>query len=241
VTACLAACRAADSGEPRLLRLIEEEPTEAFSPARLGTGVAFDTDFRDARALAGWRPKGSAWELDGGALAVDAGEAAELERDVPIDASELHFVELTLSTRRLVRVELSWQGGRLEVDDPAAQGPRHRRTFRFDLSSHPGWRGRCERLVLRIVPPAPERIVVRGLRGLYLESAGADLEAALARPWKVELDHEVASALLLTPGRPFVRELTPPPGAVLRFALGRLGGDGAALGFRLLADGVALY
>ncbi len=237
---------------PDVVRLVPDEPRESLRPDTLGIEVAvLDGVFRND----GWRPMGAAgtWRVEQDTLHIEpGGEAFDLERPLALDAAWLHALEVTLASRYKVRLSLSWKRrpaglppvGReaswveqgLALDYSEGRGDPHRKTFTFDLRSHSEWSGTIERLRLRLEPArSDERLVVWRLRGFRQTLPPDVLSEQSRRPWKVELDREIHTALLVPPEHPVEREILVPEAGLLQFAVGATGRLSAPIVFRIAA------
>ena len=223
-------------------------------PGALGVEVlVLDSSF----GAGGWRPMdppggeravaaAGGCRIEGGSLVIEsAGAPFDVERPVTLDATQLDTVEVTLASGYKVRLSLSWMkegeadwGARdLALAYADGRGDQHRKDFTFDLRSHADWSGPIARLRLRLEPAREgERIEIQRLRGLRLDLPAEVLAEQSGRPWVVELDREVRTALVVPPGHPVEREILVPAKSTLEFAVGAAGRLAVPITFRVVAE-----
>lgn len=202
-------CGCAGPGEPT--RFIEQDTPELLDPAApFAEEVVAD------------------WPLDGQTPSDGTIENPPLVyQAVAFDASEVQVVEATMAKMPFGELRLSWsrEGEGFSLDRhmllPALQMKGHEeKVFTFPVVEHPGWSGRITALQLHTSLRHRAGVVPRRLRVLRRVVEGERLAAAVARPWKVALGHDLRSVLLAPPGLPLERELVVPRRGALRFAYG---------------------
>ncbi len=236
LSAVILACGGATSRRlPAAVEPLLREPSQGrLQPDSLGVRApVLDGSF----GAGAWVPASTAgaWRIEGDSLVIlggSGGSAFDVERAVDLDAAQLHALEATLASSYKVRLSISWQqagesgwrGDGLSMTDDEGRGDRRRKTFTFDLRSHSQWSGAIRRIRLRLVPARDtDRIVVRQLRGFRQILPPEVVAEQCRRPWRVELDHEIRTALVVPPDFPAEREVLVPEGATLELALGATG------------------
>ena len=81
------------------------------------------------------------------------------------------------------------------------------------LADHPAWQGTVEALRLHLSTWGVNRSRIERLRGLSEQVVAPKLRQAMARPWKVELDHVLRNAQVVEPQSTTLLRLTVPPAA----------------------------
>ena len=228
-------------------RFIAEEPAETFDPSRLYESESvFTWRFDSAHDLAAWavRPE-TAVELVAGGLNLYCGESVpSLVRDVDFQASRIDAVEIDVAGLRQGPLRWFWKRG-----DEKFRGERSLRvrgseaagdavvTHTLTLGGHRAWSGRIRRLRLDPTMAQGEAVRLEAVRGIRYVAAPGVAAAAARQSWKVDLGHELRSALLAPPGTPIERVVEVPERARLRFAYGVRGRLEAPMSFRVTGLG----
>ncbi len=230
---------------------------------RLGTGAplighrlpvytdreAFAWFMREESDLASWHMV----NLDGARRFGDYGvrlltESSDpmLARDVSFDADEVHEIRVQmggLKTRS--RVQLFWAHGEtepfseaksLEVDQPTLEGQLIP-VYTFPVSDHPLWNGTIARLRLDPTIFSLDEVELVSVRGVRRELEPEALQAAMDKPFKVDLGADVRNALAALPGFSPSLEADIPSGAELRFAFGLQLGVRTPVDFKVVLSG----
>ena len=227
------------------LRFIAEEPVETFerSQAYERTEV-FTWRFSTVGDVAAWkiRPDGAAMRGSGG-LSVRGGRPApSLVRAVNFHASEIDLVEIEAAGLHQGPMRWFWRrkgeqfkGERgLRVLPTAEVGDRTT-VHRLDVAGHDEWAGKLQLLRLDPTMAAGEEVRLEAVRGIRYVAPPGVPEAAAQKPWKVDLDNELRSALLAPPGTPIERLVEVPERSRLRFAYGVSGRLAVPMVFRVVA------
>ena len=225
-------------------RLIPDEPAEIFDRARLYEPVPV-LDWRfDAGGDETWKalPEDAATRLPRGLSIEGRVPVPRLVRGVELDAVGVDAFEIDVSG--LHRGPLRWFWRRAGEQFTGDRGLRVRGdpeageksvTHTLAVADHPDWSGRIERLRLDPTMAAGEAVRVEAIRGIRYQAPPGLVAEAVGKPWKVDLDHELASALLAPPGSPIERRVEIPARARLRFAYGVSGRVGVPLTFTVRA------
>ena len=226
-------------------RFIVDEPVETFERSRLYQRVnGFTWRFDSATDMAPWmvRPEGAAYPGPGGVTLRGRRPVPALIRQVDFDANEIEVVEVDVVGLQQGPLRWFWrrQGeqfigdrglrvvGSLDVGDQTV-------THRLAVADHDLWSGRIRRLRLDPTMTEDEMVRVVEVRGIRYAASPEMLEAWVHQSWKVDLDHELRSALLAPPGTPIERLIQIPARTRLRFAYGVRGRLGVPMTFRVVA------
>ncbi len=198
---------------PTVLRFIEQEgPWEPFEPRALfRVKTVFAWEFQAPEDL-------QAWEMQHGNRTKLWSSATDFVTS-SVDALEVEMKDGSAS------ITLSWAGPgesfsatrTVPVPHVNRDANAGLKSYRIHLADHPAWKGRIVRIRLRIYSPigdfTPHRVVAS-----RENLVPAHLQAALARPWKIEFGNDLRNALLAWPGSPIEREVIVPKGGELHFA-----------------------
>ena len=210
---------------------------------------AFAWLLRDESDLASWHMVNldRAWYFgDYGLRMVTPSSDPMLARTVSFDADEVHEIRVQmggLKTRS--RVQLFWAHGEtepfsetksLEVDQPTLEGQLIP-VYTFQVSDHPDWNGRIARIRLDPTIFSLDEVELVSVRGLRRELDPELLQAAMDRPFKVDLGADVRNALASLPGFSPRLDLDIPPRAELRFAFGLQLGLASPVDFKVVLSG----
>ncbi|MEM9598183.1 MAG: sulfatase [Acidobacteriota bacterium] len=160
--------------------------------------------------------------------------------DLGEDGERLAAVSVRARTSGAAELRLYWAGPDESFDDSRALGlplrPSARRWERlsFELGDHPQWRPRIDRLRLEVTT-LEGNTTLRRIDVERDEVRIEQLEPKLLRPWRVELDDDVRSALVSLPGLSLRRRVKVPATARLRFAYGVLAGNERPVTFEVIA------
>ncbi len=212
------------------LRFIAEEPVETFDRSRVyERREVFTWRFDSAADLAAWkaRPPDAATLVAGGVSVRGRRPVPSLIRGVELDATRVDAVEIDVAG--LDRGPLRWfwrregeqfVGERGIVVKGSGEAGDEAVTHTLAMADHDAWSGAIRRLRLDPTVAEGETVRVEAVRAVrYVAPAGMP-EAATRKAWKVDLDHELRSALLAPPGLAVERRVEVPERARLRFAYG---------------------
>lgn len=223
----LIGCSDADDGSKMLaVRLIEADPEVRFDRSTVVESESlFEWSFRSPADLEAWQSSVGEHEMslseDGMVLRPER-QFVTISRQVAFDAAEVDALELRIRGLRRHPVAVEWAGPdesyspdrKVTLESGRADSGGFK-IYRLVTAGHPRWRGRITQLRFGLTLPKVRRIVVDRVRGL-VETIPADrLAEAVARPWKVELGHDLRNAWLAVPGVPIRRTLEIPRGAEL--------------------------
>ena len=236
-------CRPAPP-EPALLalaeRFIEAEPGSFLDrTSLLAEEVTGRWSFQHPEDVEAWRPRGfdKKLELRGEELVLHSTKRRpRLRREVDWQASSIDAVvaEVPGFARGVGR--LFWAGEGEELSEERSVGGRlvdeaFPLRLVFDPLFHPRWRGRIRRVAIELYSPENVEFRLRAIRTVRYRPMAQRVEAAVARPWKIDLDHEVRGGLLALPGGAVSWEVEIPPAAVLRLGYAADTGARQAIGF----------
>lgn len=204
-------CGAGSPGDgAQLLRLVTDSPQELLELSILGRSVdVAELPLQPVRWEAG--PDGTVLVNQNGGLELVRADRAKrwAETRSEIDASEIDVVEIEFEGLRLENsVALTWWAedrdqalGPASIDQRAGRPPRDgRQKFRFEVGRHRGWRGRIHRMRIEIGRRPAHTAIVRSIHLLRTEADPEAIAIAAARPWAVDLNGVVRSAMLGVPG-----------------------------------------
>ncbi len=229
------------------LRFIAEEPALTFDRSRLYQRTeVFTWRFDSAAELAAWKvlPETAATAVAGGVSVRGRRPVPALVREVDLDASQVDAVEVDVAG--LHRGPLRWFWRREGEQFVAERGLRvvgseeagdRTVTHSLAVAGHDAWSGRIRRLRLDPTMAEDEVVRVEAVRGIRYRAPAGMPGAAADKPWRVELDHELRSALLAPPGTPIERRVEVAGRARLRFAYGVRGRLYAPVTFTVTAAG----
>ena len=251
-------CGQPNAGGELTIRFIQQEPRELFDRTELLGRAPLDVwRFEEPRDLRMWQPSAfdQRFEIrDRGLILRSSKKRPRLTRSVDWDSASVDALEIKLAKleRGSVRVRWAREGESFSAERSVA-GRREAGGYLIDLASQPLWTGRIRRLQIELrgstlrargasrVGPRAMQIELRGPRGREnrLESirlleylpTSERLADAVARPWKVDLDHEVRTCSLGLPEIPVEHSLTVPARAKLRFGFGIDSGTRVAVEF----------
>ncbi len=241
--------------EPALLaladRFIETEPAGFLDRTSLfEEKIVSSWSFERPEDLEAWQPRGfnETLELRSGELVLRSTKRhPRLVREVdwPSASVDALIAEVPGFARGVGR--LYWAGPGQELsEERSVTGRLIADAFPlrlvFDGVFHPEWRGRVRRVAIELYSPEHVEFRLRALRTVRYRPVVERVEAAVARPWKIDLEHEVRDGLLALPGSPVSRRLEVPPESVLRLGVAIDAGARRAITFsgRLeLEDGEA--
>ncbi len=225
---------------PRVIRFIEDDPTELFQPSVIASSNhTFDWSFEgdDAEAVLAnlhfVRGSGSL-RPEGVYLSPENGEVA-IALPGPIDTEAVDTLVITLFGRQRGEVGLRWsstvEGDRLER---LSMPVRPDGTYALSLRSHPRWKGEAHEPQVYVA--SRHELALKSIVAGRRELASTELESAVARAWKVDLG-EVRNALLAPPGLRISRELEIPEGLpVFNFGYGMTEAIDRPVVFRVIAE-----
>ena len=205
------------SGDALVARLIAEDPQVLLSRDGLFTSeTVFIWRFASEADVAPWTTQGLAstrfdrrlWQLRA------AGDDPRLVREVELDASDVHLIEVALTGLSQGAATLFWAGPgedfaeerSLTVEPPAARRGKHV-VLKFDLAGHRAWRGTIERLRLDPTDAAADVVRLQSVRGVRRVVQSERLAEVLGRAWKFDLAADARNALLAVPGVPIDHEI----------------------------------
>ncbi len=248
------ACRA--RGEPEAARpviaqrLIDQEPASVFVLRDVAAAVpVFDWRFADPAELTRWR-LGGFDVIDfprGGPLSLRATRAgAQLVRGVEVEAAQVDAIELEIEgLAPRLNLQLLWAGAEADFDPSRRvelllhhnplHGARAGRVI-LDVGRHPLWKGAIRRLRLDLVDKKGSEVRVRAVRGVAYRLDGERRSAAVAQPWRLELNGEMRSAWFVPADQPRALEVDLPPRGELRFAYGLARPGAGPITFRVVAE-----
>lgn len=227
------------------LRLIVEDPGATFDRAAVfGTEEVFAWDLRRGAEAALWRSTGQASTAEPtarGLQVVPSRQRLQVDRRVRFEAAEVDSIEVLVDGLDHGNLELRWAPPRerftpthsIKLQARDAAGSDHR-SFRFAVGKDPGWKGEIGRLRLRGRVTAARPLVMERVVGRRVRELPASLRRAAARPWKVDLGHELRNAVLAVGPRDW--RIDVPPRSTLRFAYGLEEGAAGAVAFRVRAE-----
>ena len=227
-------------GEGLLVRLIREEPRSILNPSELvemtevevwsmGSGTwSFESSEEP------YEPDGGVRDLAGGRLSI--------VRDLRLDTSLIHAVDLETAGSERLDVRLYWAGEgesfTMSRSMKLASHPDSRRSetrYRAELANLSEWCGVVSKL--RLVMAGPDGVVPRPVRlvGSRSRMRWSRLKDAHRSPWKVALDHEVRNSVLAPPGTSIEFRLEITGECELRVAYGLPDGGWQPVVFRATA------
>lgn len=223
-------CGPSHEGTDTVLRFIEKDPEELFDAGRLyRQHPVFAWDFSSSEAVAAWQARGiDEVKPENGALVLRSSTPnLELLRSTDFAAEDVTTIEIRVQGLIAGRVVLQWAGAgealgperRIVMRSPNPD-PEAIQSYRFHVGGHAGWRGRIQRVRIRIAAPPLRPVALHAVRGSFEVLQAGHLAEAVDRPWKVELDEEVRNVLLAVPGREIRRQLVVPSEGRLRLAWG---------------------
>ncbi len=211
-------------------RLIPVEPALTFDRTRLYDPVRVldwrfdaggDGETWNARPAAAATRTPRGWTIEGSV------PAPRLVRGVALDAARVEAFEVDVAGLRQGPLRWFWRRsgeefvadrGLIVRGDPQAGDDTV--THTLAVAGHADWSGTIERLRLDPTMTASESVRIEAIRGIRYQAPAGLVASAAAKPWKVDLDHELASALLAPPGTPVERRVEVPRRGRLRFSYG---------------------
>lgn len=206
---CLAGAHGCGRPDQTAPRWIEQEPQERLLPEalyRYEDAARWQLGREADRAH--WLPTDPGRvAVDGtGALAVRAdGSEPLLMLSRSLDAGDVDALEVVTAGAQTGQMVLAWAGPGeafdidrrivLETGEALADGDQ---SWRFDLRSHPAWRGPVTHLELRPTTAA-ETVRVRQIALARRTLVPGALTQAAALPWRIELGQELRNARIARP------------------------------------------
>ena len=237
--ATLAACApgVAPRGGPANA-LIAEPPAEVLERARFErTVVLGESSFANGAVDPAWRVTGGEPLARGLCVAAGAHEL-RLDSSAARSALEASAAEIVAHDMEALYVELTWTPARgappwqKRIFRSHALGTARDR-FRFDLEDVPA-RAEGDAIRVRILRSPTARPCLGVVRWLHDEVDAELLAGASARPWRLELDHEVRD-VRLAPARDGLDVAVPasPAGTILAASFGVWGRPAAPVAFEI--------
>lgn len=247
VAATCLACGSAPDPRPAVRsadargRFIAHEPSGI-----VGEDVYSENEVTLSARVSDWRPHASTETTigdDGGLIITGSAPHRSIESVIDTDASQIDWASFTFARRPLGSLLLQWTnrpGEDFTVDRSLSLGNSESvrfksSTYGFDVGGHPLWKGRIDRLRLRI-SDAPDRPLTLEGASLGRRTATRNTVSALLPAWKVELGHEVRNALATLPGCPRVLRTVARPGVRFAVAVGLARTARTPVTFRVLLD-----
>ena len=216
--------------EQRVLaqRFIEEDPDAYLDRAALFEPVDVEAwSFRRVEDLSPWQPQkfDQKFELGADGLMLQSSKRhPRLRREVDWQAENVDALVLEVPgfARGVGRLYWAGEGEKLSEERSLTGrlGDGRPLPLIFDLVFHPLWRGHIRQVAIELYSPKAEGFRLRRVRAVRYQPVADAVAEAAARPWKIDLDHEVRNGMLALPGTPSVRQLEIPPKAVLRVGFG---------------------
>ncbi len=225
-----------ESGNQGPIHLIPEPPDRLRAAGLFET--VFTWRFSELGDLAGWEfvnLDGAAEISPDGLLISSSGGDPYLWRQVDLAARSVQIIRIHLrpcpaehpdhlaagdGSQVAPLVQLFWAGPGQEFDEirqvsetSPSSAPEGDRVYEFPVSASPEWTGTITRL--RIDPTN-----IAGDSLCLVEVAGLRRSVDYDQPWRVELDHEIRSSILVPAGEAREFELLAPSSALLRFGYG---------------------
>lgn len=226
---CFPACRP-EPGEMTLIdeRLTAEAGGTLFSLSDINTvSTVFEWRLKHPDESARWTKKAldaRSKPAAGGYRVIPTQGRPALDREVDFEAGQVDRIDVEISGARRGSVRLLW-AGRGEPFHPdrsmQLEASKHTRSvFSFDLTRHPAWSGRIQRIRLMPTSLAKQPVIVAGLKGIDYRFDNEKLDALAGRALRLELDHDVRPGILLGLGQTWTRSVEVPVGGNFEFSFG---------------------
>ncbi|MEJ2085531.1 MAG: sulfatase, partial [Acidobacteriota bacterium] len=235
--------------EPQVIRFIDVESKELFGPDEVSrVQVVQDWTFdsgtipHDCLLSAGTIQQAA---IPGTRIIPSKGEVRVRCRGNLL-ADQVELVSARIEGLQRGKASLVWRSGsefdvrtsRLDLDRWSRAGET-RDELLFEVGSRDDWSGEISEIELLLTPAVGDLIEFRSLSAERREIRAETLEGLLARPWKVEIDHEWRNALVAVPSSSHQRTLTVPASGSLQLAIGLMSGVTSRVRFlaEVLAEG----
>lgn len=215
-----------------VFRFIDDEPQTQFDRTfMVSTDTVARWEFRTGRDLESWEidlGSGEMSVVDGVGLALrPKRQFLTMARNVDLDAAEVDALEIRVKGLPRHPVTLEWAGpGESYSSDRKITLEQGRGTpggfldHRIVTAGHPKWRGAITRVRFGLALPKAKRATVEHIVALSESVSEESLAAAIARPWKMNLDNDVRNGMLARPGQPIRSRVTVPAEAALWLSYG---------------------
>lgn len=219
------ACDSGGEPAPTVYHFIVDDPSEKFDHDDLLERVnVFEWQLQSGgRGAWSTRDEGARfWRTRDGLGFRSAGKGFGMTRPADFDTASVAAIEVVINGLKEGELELFWARAgerfsaarRISVAaDCGLNG-----IYRFDLAGHPHWTGRIDRISINPRSSGRQEVELRSLIGFHERIVSHSLEAALRRPWKVELERETRGAFLAVPGTVISREFWVSPGSCFRYS-----------------------
>ena len=228
-----------------LERWITEEPTGEKAQI-FDEYEVFTWRFKTEQDIEPWNAIQIDWEyrLTGSGLYMRSHHHdPQLHREVDLEAEDLRVIRIEHSGLIGEEIKLFWAAPNeafseeksLSVDkeDP---GDALNKTYTFEVGRHPHWKGKIGRIRLDPTSQAERRVQLFSITGLDRRVNADRLAVTVSRPWRIDLDRDVRSALYAPPGVPIERRVDLPAGSALRLAWAVEQMRGPAVDFRVVVE-----
>ncbi len=243
---CEGSHRKASLSDKKVLeRWITEEPTGEI-PRIFDEHEVFRWEFKTEQDLEPWTLIQIDWEhrLTGNGLYMRSHHHdPQLYREVDLDTANIRVIRVEHSGLIGEEIKLFWAAANeafseekslaVNIEDP---DDALNNTYTFEVGRHPQWQGKIGRFRLDPTSQAERRVQVFSITGFDRQVDADRLAATVARPWRVDLEKDVRSALYAPPGVPIERQVDLPAGSALRLAWGLEQERGPAVEFRVVVE-----
>ncbi len=106
----------------------------------------------------------------------------------------------------------------------------------FDLTFHPQWRGRIQKLRIHFESIQDEPMFLREIRVARFRPVAEHVAASASRSWKIDIDHEARNGFLALPGIPIERSWPIPEEATFRVGFAMDPGARRPVRFKAVID-----
>jgi len=228
-----------DHGLELAERLIEPAADGIFDPTTVfDQRPELSLEFADLKRPERWKQRPAAQLTDEGWLFGHTDKRVRAIGRQRIDTSPIQLVEIGLRPGNKGRLTFEWaaQGEEFAAERRLlAHFKAGDSSVRLPVGEHPLWRGEVRSLRLSVKLATPGEILLRSLTTSSSEPLAERLGKALGRSWKVNIDHDVRSAVLAVPDIAIEHRVTPPEAGRLRVAYGLLPGNRQSARFSLEA------
>ena len=210
-------------------RLIEDDPAIYLDRTALLESQTVETwPFSRAADLEPWQQQrfNQRYELgEEGLILHSTKRRPRLVREVDWDAESIDALALDVPDfgRGISRIYWAGEGEKFSEERSVAGRVNEEtvpQSVIFDVFFHPAWQGRIRQIAIELFSPLKKEFRLLEVRVLSYQQVPEAVAEAVARPWKIDLDHEARNGLLALPGTPIEYRLEIPAGAVLRIGFG---------------------